>query len=124
MKTAFKEPYTLNIALVFAMDIPERNKMRENLKELADTDDYKNVIFVLFDEVFENSGRQKSRFYHYVATADIARNHNSREQQQVNDKNAKDIINQWVLGLQLGTATVYFRQNQETKNHKNLAKYQ
>lgn len=123
IKTAFKEPYTLNIALLFAMDIAERNKMQETLKELADTDDYKNVIFVLFDEVFENNGRQKSRFYYYVATADVARNHNSREQQQVNDKNAKDIINQWISGLKQGTATVYFRQEQETKNSNNLAKH-
>jgi hypothetical protein len=123
IKTAFKEPYTLNLALLFAMDIAEKQKMQETLKELTENDDYKNVCFVLFDEVFENNGRQKSRFYHYVATADVARNHNSREQQQVNDKNAKDIINQWISGLKQGTATIYFRQEQETKNSNNLAKY-
>jgi hypothetical protein len=99
IKNAFKEPYTLNIALLFAMDIAEKQKMAEELKVLSATDDYKNVIFVLFDEVFENNGRQKSRFYYYVATADVARNHNSREQQQVNDKNAKDIINQCTEGV-------------------------
>jgi hypothetical protein len=123
IKTAFKEPYTLNIAMLFATDIAEKQKMQETLKELANTDDYKNVIFVLFDEVFENNGRQKSRFYYYVATADVSRNHNAREQQQVNDKNAKDIINQWIIGLKQGTATVYYQNIQETKNSNNLAKY-
>jgi hypothetical protein len=124
IKMAFKEiPYTLNVAMFFAMDIAEKQKMQETLKELTNADDYKNVIFVLFDEVFENNGRQKSRFYYYVATADVSRNHNAREQQQVNDKNAKDIINQWIIGLKQGTATIYYRDNQETKNSNNLAKY-
>jgi hypothetical protein len=123
IKTAFKEPYTLNIALLFAMDIAERNKMQETLKELANTNDYTNVIFVLFDEVFENNGRQKSRFYYYVAAASVARNHNSHEPQKVNEKNAKDIINQWIIGLSNGTATIYFRDSQDIKNAKNIAKY-
>ena len=123
IRNAFKEPYTLNIALFFAMDIAEKQKMQETLRELASSEDYKNVIFVLFDEVFENNGRQKSRFYYYVATADVARNHNSREPQQVNEKNAKDIINQWIIGLSNGTATLYFRDNQDTKNAKNVAKH-
>jgi uncharacterized protein YjdB len=123
IKNAFKEPYTLNIALLFAMDIAEKQNMQETLKELATTDDYKNVIFILFDEVLENNGRQKSRFYYYVATADVARNHNLREPQQVNDKNAKEIINQWINGLSNGTATVYFRDSQDTKNVKNIAKH-
>lgn len=123
IKNAFKEPYTLNIALLFAMDIAERNKMQETLKELANTNDYKNVIFVLFDEVFENNGRLKSRFYYYVATASVARNHNSHEPQKVNEKNAKDIINQWIIGLSNGTATIYFRDSQDIKNAKNIAKY-
>jgi hypothetical protein len=123
IKAAFKEPYTLNIAMLFAMDIAEKQKMWETLKELANTEDYKNVIFVLFDEVFEDSGRKKERFYYYVATADVSRNHNSREQQQVNDKNAKDIITQWIIGLSNGTATVYFRDSQDAKNAKNMAKH-
>jgi hypothetical protein len=123
IKNAFKEPYTLNIALLFAMDIAERNTMQETLKELANADDYKNIIFVLFDEVFENNGRKKERFYYYVATADVARNHNSHEPQKVNDKNAKDIINQWIIGLSNGTANVYFRDSQDTKNANHLAKY-
>ena len=123
IKNAFKEPYTLNIALFFAMDIAEKQKMQETIREFAKTEDYKNVTFVLFDEVFENNRRQKSRFYYYVATADVARNHNSREPQQVNEKNAKDIINQWIIGLSNGTATLYFRDSQDTKNAKNLAKH-
>lgn len=123
VKSAFQDPYTLNIVLFFAMDIAERNKMQERLEELASTDDYKNVVFVLFDEVFENNGRQRSRFHYYVANADVARSHNSREQQQVNEKNAKDYINQFIAGLKQGTARVYFRQEKETKNAKDLAKH-
>jgi hypothetical protein len=123
IKNAFKEPYTLNIAMLFAMDIAEKQKMQETLKELASIEDYKNVIFILFDEVFENNGRQKSRFYYYVATADVARNHNSHEPHKVNEKNAKDIINQWIIGLSNGTATVYFRDSQDAKNAKNIAKH-
>ena len=123
IKTSFKETYTLNIAMFFALDIAEKQKMQETIKELANTEDYKNVVFVLFDEVFENNGRQKSRFYYYVATANVALNHNAREPQQVNDKNAKDIINQWIAGLKQGTVTIYYKDEQQTKNASNLAKY-
>jgi len=123
IKSGFKEPYTLNIAMLFAMDIVEKNKMQETLKELANDEDYKNVIFVLFDEVFENNGRQKSRFYHYVATVDVAQNHNSSEQQQVNDKNAKELINQWISGVKQGNATVLFREERNNINVTMLAKH-
>ena len=123
IKSGFKEPYTLNIAMLFAMDIAEKNKMQETLKELANDKDYKNVIFVLFDEVFENNGRQKSRFYHYVATVDVAQSHNSREQQQVNDKNAKELINQWISGVKQGNATVFFQEENNNINVTMLAKH-
>ena len=123
IKNAFKEPYTLNIALLFAMDIAEKQKMTTELRTLPATDDYRNVIFVLFDAVFEDSGRKKERFYHYVATADVARNHNSREQQQVNDKNAKDLVNLWISDVKQGTVTVYFRGGQDTRNANTIAKY-
>ena len=123
LNNAFKHPYKLNIAMLLAMNSAERQKMQESLKELANENNFKNVIFVLFDEVFENNGRQKSRFYHYVATADVSRNHNAREQQQVNEKNAKDIINQWIIALKQGTATVFHKNEQQRKNAHSLAKY-
>jgi hypothetical protein len=123
IKNAFKEPHTLNIAMFFAVDIAEKQKMQETLKELATSEDYKNVVFILFDEVFENNGRKKSRFYYYVANVDVARNHNSRESQQVNEKNAKNIINQWIIGLKQGIATIYYKEEIQTQNANNLAKY-
>jgi hypothetical protein len=105
------------------MNIAEKQRMAKELIGLSATDDYKNVIFVLYDEVFENNGRQKSDLYSYIATSDVARNRNLREQQQLYDKDAKELINQWISSAKQGMVTVYFRDGQDTRNCNTLARY-
>lgn len=123
MKSAFKEPYTLNIALFFAMDITERQTMKEIVKSFSSTDDFNNVVFLMFDEIFDYDGMQKSSFYEYVATAQVAKSHNLAQLAKSNDDNAKKIITNWITRLKQGTAKIYFRGIESPINANNFTKH-
>ncbi|WP_165044724.1 hypothetical protein [Dysgonomonas sp. ZJ709] len=123
MKSAFKEPYTLNIALFFAMDITERQTMAGIVENLSITDDFKNIVFLMFDEVFDYDGMQKSSFYEYVATAQVAKSHNLTQPANANDINAKKVITNWINRLKQGTAKIYYRGVQDTINTNTLTQY-
>ncbi len=115
--------YTLNIALFFAMDNIERQTMANIVKDLSATDDYSDVIFLMFDEIFDYDNTQRGSFYEYVATAQVAKSHNLTLPAKTNDDNAKKVITNWINRLKQGTAKIYFRKTENSINANNLAKY-
>ena len=116
--SAFKDTsYTLNIALLFSMDNAEKAMLLEKMATLPYADEYKNVIFVVFDEVFDSNGSQKRDFIEYIASACAATKYpNYREQATADNKNANKIITNWITRLKQGTATIYFRDDKITIN--------
>jgi len=116
--SAFKDTFhTLNIALFFSMDNAEKAMLFEKIATLSCADEYKNVIFILFDEVFDSNGSQKRDFIEYIASACAAAKHpNYREQATADNKHANKIITNWITRLKQGTATVYFRDDKSTIN--------
>ena len=115
--SVFKESYTLNIALFFSMDIVEKSNLLEKIEVLSLSEIYKNVIFVVFDEVFDSNGSQKRDFIEYVASARAAAKYpNYREQSTSDNKNANQIITNWINRLKQGTARIYFRGEENTIN--------
>jgi hypothetical protein len=111
--SAFKETsYTLNIALLFSMNAAEKSILLEKMEDLSRAEEYKNVIFVVFDEVFDSNGSQKRDFIEYVASARAAAKYpNYREQVISDNKNANKIVTNWATRLKQGTVAVYFRGN-------------
>jgi hypothetical protein len=116
--SAFKDTsYALNIALLFSMDNAEKATLLERMTTLSCADEYKNVIFVVFDEEFDSNGSQKRDFIGYIASACAAAKYpNYREQATADNKNANKIITNWIIRLKQGTATVYFRGDKITIN--------
>jgi hypothetical protein len=116
--SAFKDTfYTLDIALLFSMDNSERAILLEKMAKLPHVNEYKNVIFVVFDEVFDSNGSQKRDFIEYVASAKAATKYpNYREQAIADNKNANKVITNWITRLKQGTATVFFREDKITIN--------
>lgn len=123
MKSAFKEPYALNIALFFAMDTTERQTMTEIVKDFSIMDDFNNVVFLMFDEIFDYDGMQKNSFYEYMATAQVAKSRNVTQITKTNDDNAKKVIINWITRLKQGTAKIYFRGIESPINANNFTKY-
>ncbi|MDD3772395.1 MAG: hypothetical protein PHC38_07050, partial [Weeksellaceae bacterium] len=101
----FKHPYSLHIALFFAMDEDERHSILDIVKRLA-TEEFPNTLFVVFAESLNDDLLQHQRFVDYVVTHTVAKKHNSNEQAQTNQKNANQIIINWLNRLRQGNCTL------------------
>ncbi len=118
----FKEPYSLHIALFFAMNEAERQSVLGTVKKLA-IDEFPNTLFVVFAESLNEDSLQYQRFIDYVVTQTVAKRHNSNEQAQTNQKNANQIIHNWLNRLRQGNCTLFFNINEVTLTSSNLSRY-
>lgn len=107
----FKRPYSLHIALLFAMDEEERQAMSDTVARLA-KEEFQNVLFVVFTESLNEDLLQHQRFINYVANQTVAQRHNSNDQAQTNQKNANQIVLNWLNRLRQGNCTLYFNTNE------------
>lgn len=118
----FKHSYSLHIALLFAMDEEERQAMSDTVARLAQTE-FQNVLFVLFTESLNEDMLQRQRFIDYVATQTVAKRHNSNDQAQTNQKNANQIVLNWLNRLRQGNCTIYFNTNEIPLTANNAAQH-
>jgi organic radical activating enzyme len=118
----FKQPYSLHIALFFAMDEEERLAILDTVARLA-KEDFQNVLFVVFTESLNDNMLQRQRFLDYVATQTVAKRHNSNEQAHTNQKNANQIVLNWLNRLRQGNCTLYFNINEIPLTANNVAQY-
>ena len=118
----FKQPYSLHIALLFAMDDEERQAMSDTVARLA-KEDFQNVLFVVFAESLNEDLLQRQRFIDYVATQTVAKRHNSNDQAQTNQKNANQIVLNWLNRLRQGNCTLYFNTNEIPLTSNNTAQH-
>jgi len=118
----FKQPYSLHIALLFAMDEEERQAMSDTVARLA-KEDFQNVLFVVFTESLNEDLLQRQRFIDYVATQTVAKKHNSNDQAQTNQKNANQIVLNWLNRLRQGNCTLYFNTNEILLTANNAAQH-
>jgi hypothetical protein len=118
----FKQPYSLHIALLFAMDEEERQAMSYSVARLA-KEDFQNVLFVVFTESLNEDLLQHQRFIDYVATQTVAKRHNSNDQAQTNQKNANQIVLNWLNRLRQGNCILYFDANEIRLTVNNTARH-
>lgn len=118
----FKQPYSLHIALLFAMDEEERQAISDTIRRLAQND-FRNVLFVVFSESLNEDLLQRQRFIDYVATQTVAKRHSSNEQAQSNQKNANQIIINWLNRLRQGNCNLYFNSEELTLTVNTTAQY-
>lgn len=118
----FKQPYSLHIALLFAMDEEERQAMSDIVTRLA-RDEFQNVLFVIFTESLNEDMLQRQRFIDYIATQIVAKRHTSNDQAQTNQKNANQIVLNWLNRLRQGNCTLYFNTNEIPLTANNTAQH-
>jgi hypothetical protein len=118
----FKQPYSLHIALFFAMDEEERQAISNTVARLA-KEDFQNVLFIVFTECLNEDLLQRQRFIDYVATQTVAKRHNSNEQAQTNQKNANQIVLNWLNRLRQGNCTLYFNTSEIPLTANNVAQH-
>jgi hypothetical protein len=119
-----QETYSLRIALFFAIDGQERQSMLDLATKFSNDPNYQNVIFVVFNEVFDNDEQQKLKFIQYVANQQVATRHNSPEQAQTNQKNAISIVSNWANRLlKQGNYTLFFNGKENLGTSNTMAQY-
>jgi hypothetical protein len=123
LEKGFKESYSLHIALFLAMSDIERQQMQSMIQKLLFENKFKNVIFIVFSESLDADGIQRQRFIDYVATQEVAKNHNSNEQALDNQKKANQIVTNWLNRLKAGNYYLYFRNENNIGTTNNIAQY-
>ena len=116
--------HTIQIALFFALNDYERQNIIETIKNnFATKNDYQNVIFIVFNETFDSDSVQLHKFVDYVSQSQVSNNHRLTEQAISFDRNAKQIITQWINKLKQGNYQLYFRNDTYTGITTGLAQY-
>ena len=125
LDSTFKnETYSLRIALFFALNEQERQSMLELVSKFSNENAFENIIFIVFNEVFENDEQQIQKFTQYVTNQQVATRHSSQEQAETNKKNANTIVGKWVNRLlNQGNYTLFFNGNQNIGQTSSIAQY-
>lgn len=125
LDSAFKdETYSIRIALFFSMIDNDQQSITELVSRLTkENEKYQSVIFIIFTEVLDSDMLQKQRFIDYVATQQVAKRHNSNEQAQTNQKNANQIVLNWLNRLKQGNCSLYFNGNKMSVTTNNVAQH-
>lgn len=99
---------SLFFALLLARDISERAALHAFAEKCANDDsdnDLKNIVFVLFDEVFTKE--KYELFVEFQAQYACASNHGFVDQQKVYRERSIGQIKEWMDTVQRGNATIY-----------------
>ena len=123
LERGFKESYSLHIALFLAMNENEKQSMQSMIQKLLSENKFQNVIFIVFTETLDADGIQRNRFIDYVATQEVAKNHNSNEQALDNQKKANQIVSNWINRMKAGNYNLYFRAENNIGTVNSAAQY-
>jgi hypothetical protein len=123
LKQGFKSGSSLHIALFLAVTEEEQFAAINFVRALAKSDEYKDVLFVVFGSALDNNGVQWDRFISYAATQQVAQRHNLSDQSEANKKKASQLIESWALRIKSGNASLYFRDTEHGTTYGQLAKY-
>lgn len=103
-KTA--KSYEIFMAIMLGRNAQELNGLKEIAIRASKEERFRNVVFFVFDSVFEDKNYE--RFIEYQANATCAQRHGFADQQQSHLKCANDMIKEWLKEVRRGNATYCF----------------
>ncbi len=104
---AFNKKYYLHSCLFLGKNQQELQQIRTILQKISSEAYYKDIIFILSDNVLQEKDFDK--FLGYRARAIVADKHNYTDERINNDEFAKKIIEQWVDKIKSGHLQWFFR---------------
>lgn len=117
----FKDTYKLPLILFMGSNNEEVNQIKTICKELASSE-FENKIFIVFDEIFDNDGNQRTQFIKYEASRIVAQRHTSSDTEKTNSENANTIVKNWVNRIKRGNYTLFFNKEVFLGNSSQLAR--
>ena len=104
-----KEPasYVVFLAFMMARSNNELAILKDIAQKASSEDRFKNVAFVVFDNVLDSM--EYERFIEYQANATCSKKHGFAEQTKSHTDNAKAIVSDWIKDVLVGNCTVFIQ---------------
>lgn len=109
IKSDFKKPYCINVALFLAKNSSEISKIKYTIERVHMMQDLnaENVLFAVSDIPLSDENFEK--FVDYLAKSRVAEQHEYGEDAENYKKYAEKIVNQWIDKVKNGQFETYFR---------------
>ena len=113
--------YELIFAFFIAKDHNEYSELLDIAEEAAKEERFQNVSFFVFDAVLEE--KNYDRFIEYQANATCAQRHGLADQQKTFEKNATEMVKEWVVKIRMGNAAIFLREKKSTVATRKLVSF-
>ena len=115
LNKAFQKPYSLKCAVFLANGDYDHLTTIPKIKELAQDEDFQDIVFVIVEEPF--SERNYEKFIDYIARKQVSDNHSYDEQSANYENYAKEQVKEWFSRIKNRYMQIIFRD----KDEKHLA---
>lgn len=99
--------YVVFLAFMMARSNNELAILKDIAQKASSEDRFKNVAFVVFDNVLDSM--EYERFIEYQANATCSKKHGFAEQTKSHTDNAKAIVSDWIKDVLVGNCTVFIQ---------------
>ena len=111
LNKAFGKPYSLKGAVFLANGDYDHLTTIPKIKELAQDNDFQDIIFIIVEEPF--SERNYEKFIDYIARKQVSDNHSYDEQSANYESYAKEQVKEWVSRIKNRYMQIVFRNKDE-----------
>ncbi len=111
LNKAFGKPFSLKCAVFLANGDYDHLTTIPKIKDLAQDDDFQNIIFIIVEEPF--SERNYEKFIDYIARKQVSDNHSYEEQSANYENYAKDQVKEWFSRIRNRYMQIIFRDKDE-----------
>ncbi len=111
LNKAFQKPYSLKCAVFLANGEYEHLTTIHKIKELAQDEDFQDIVFIIVEEPF--SERNYEKFIDYIARKQVSDNHSYDEQSANYENYAKEQVKEWFSRIKNRYMQIIFRDKDE-----------
>lgn len=107
LERAFRKSYAIHLAVFIGRDNQEIEQIRKILKNIANEKEFRNIIFLVIESILDASTFDK--FLDYNARAVVANKHNYIDERNINEDNARKVLDGWIRTVKSGYLEWYLR---------------
>lgn len=105
------KPWELFLALMFGVNDKEISILKDIAKRASNESRFENIVFLVFDQPFGDD--KYIRFIEYMANAQCAASHSLLDQRTAHEKNANEMIRNWMNEVSRQNVSAFIRGNKQ-----------
>lgn len=114
------KPWELFLALMFGVNDKEVSILKDIAKRASNESRFENIVFLVFDQPFGDD--KYIRFIEYMANAQCAASHSLLDQRTAYEKNANEMIGNWMNEVGTQNVSTFIRGNKQDHSSTRLGK--